>query len=149
MRSGEIQGLNVTIPHKLSVILFLDRLTPVANAAGAVNTVMQQENLLVGDNTDVMGFIADLQRQIPDWLIIQQKKDRTALVLGAGGAARAVVYALASSGWMVWLAARRPKQAKDLIEDLKRKSSDQILDITPISFSKTRFKLLHLIALWL
>ena len=137
MRSGEIQGLNVTIPHKLSVILFLDRLTPVANATGAVNTVMQQENLLVGDNTDVMGFMADLQRQMPDWSTIQQKKDRSALVLGAGGAARAVVYALASTGWMVWLAARRPKQAKDLIEDLKRKSSDQILEITPISFEQT------------
>jgi shikimate dehydrogenase len=97
---------------------------------------MLQENLLVGDNTDVMGFMADLQCQMPDWSIIQQKKDRFALVLGAGGAARAVVYALASTGWTVWLAARRPKQATDLIEDLKRKSSDQILDITPISFDQ-------------
>jgi shikimate dehydrogenase len=136
MRAGEIQGLNVTIPHKLAVILFLDRLTPVANAVGAVNTILRQDNHLVGDNTDGLGFVSDLQIQMPDWSVLQQKQDRGALVLGAGGAARAVVYALASSGWQVWVAARRQEQGEKLCKDLKRNSGDQVLKITPISFEQ-------------
>jgi shikimate dehydrogenase len=136
MRGGEIQGLNVTIPHKRAVIPFFDELMPVANAVGAVNTILWRENCLVGDNTDVMGFMADLQRQVPGWSILTQKKDQAALILGAGGAARAVVYALASSGWKVWVAARRLEQCRNLIEDLKRNSSDQYLDIIPISLEQ-------------
>jgi len=136
MRCGEIQGLNVTIPHKQTVIPFLDKLTPVANAVGAVNTIVPGENGLVGDNTDVKGFMADLQRQVPDRSLMDQKKDRAALVLGAGGAARAVVYALASSGWTVRLAARRLEQAESLIGDLSRNSGDQVLVITTISYEQ-------------
>ncbi len=62
VRSGEIQGLNVTIPHKQNVMPFLDELTPTARAIGAVNTIYLREAKLVGDNTDAPGFLEDLKR---------------------------------------------------------------------------------------
>lgn len=62
VRSGELQGLNVTIPHKQNVIPYLDELTSTAESIGAVNTIYLQENKLIGHNTDAPGFLADLKR---------------------------------------------------------------------------------------
>jgi shikimate dehydrogenase len=114
VRSGELLGLNVTIPHKQNVIEYLDELTPTAKAIGAVNTIYMQENKLIGDNTDAPGFLSDLYSFIGD------KKSSTvdrpkSLVLGAGGSARAVVYALVNDGWDVTIAARRIEQAEHLV----------------------------------
>ena len=64
VRSGEITGLNVTIPHKQSVIKYLDELTPIAQAIGAVNTIYLCNGKLIGDNTDAPGFLSDLKRFI-------------------------------------------------------------------------------------
>src|ERR1051325_1660510 len=61
VRSGEIHGLNVTIPHRQNVIPFLDELTLTARAIGAVNTIYLQQDKLVGDNTDAHGFLLDLK----------------------------------------------------------------------------------------
>jgi len=113
MRRGEIDGLNVTIPHKQAVLFHLDSFTQTAEAIGAVNTIFFQEGRLVGDNTDAAGFLADLKRVLPD-----SPRPRKALILGAGGAARAVVYSLQSTGWQVVIAARRPEQAEALAESL-------------------------------
>jgi shikimate dehydrogenase len=113
VRSDEITGLNVTIPHKQNVIPLLDDLTSTAKAIGAVNTIWMQNGKLTGDNTDVPGFLADLKRFLKnrELEIINRK---SALVLGAGGSARAVVYALINDGWDVTIAARRIEQAKEL-----------------------------------
>src|SRR5512134_2815338 len=62
VRIGEIQGLNVTIPHKQNVIPYLDELTPTARSIGAVNTIYLREDKLIGDNTDAPGFLIDLKR---------------------------------------------------------------------------------------
>lgn len=94
LRSGELHGLNVTIPHKQSVWSMVDELTPSASTIGAVNTLFMKSGQLVGDNTDAPGFWGDLSH-----LLIQNAK--SALVLGAGGAARAVVYALLTRGWTI------------------------------------------------
>ncbi len=107
IRQGRLDGLNVTIPHKQAVIPYLDELTPLATRIGAVNTVYRKGEALVGDNTDVPGFLADLQRQLPGAGI-----PGSALALGSGGSARAVVYALLSSGWRVTIAARRIEAAQ-------------------------------------
>lgn len=61
VRSAELAGLNVTIPHKQTVIPYLDRLTPAAAAIGAVNTIYLRDGQLVGDNTDAPGFLAALE----------------------------------------------------------------------------------------
>jgi shikimate dehydrogenase len=112
VRSGEILGLNVTIPHKHTVISLLDRLTPTAKAIGAVNTISMQKGVLVGENTDAPGFLSDLKNFLPS----KKTENKSALVLGAGGAASAVVYALIHNGWQVSVAARRPEQARELAD---------------------------------
>ncbi|WP_462323950.1 shikimate dehydrogenase [Desulfoplanes sp.] len=91
VRTLPIHGLSVTIPHKETILPFMDTLTDTARAIGAVNTVVRtQDGRLLGDNTDVTGFLAPL--------IGQAIRPKTALVLGAGGAARAVLYGLAQLG---------------------------------------------------
>jgi shikimate dehydrogenase len=114
IRSGEITGLNVTIPHKQNVIPFLDELTPTAKAIGAVNAIYMKEGKLIGDNTDAPGFLADLKRSLTTkaW----RRRAPKALVLGAGGSARAVVYALVHDGWNITIAARHIEQAKQLAD---------------------------------
>ena len=113
MRAGEIDGLNVTIPHKQTVLFHMDAFTETAEAIGAVNTVLHEQGRLIGDNTDAAGFLADLTRVLPD-----SPRPAGALVLGAGGAARAVVYSLLSTGWEVTVAARRLEQAEALADTL-------------------------------
>jgi len=114
LRRGEIHGLNVTIPHKQRVLPLLDALTPAAAAIRAVNTLWAENGTLWGDNTDAPGFLHDLRAQFGAWA----DQPRRALVLGAGGAARAVVYALHAAGWDVAVAARRGAQAQTLCRDL-------------------------------
>ena len=114
MNTGEIQGLNVTIPHKQNIIPLLDELTPAAETIGAVNTIFVQENKLIGDNTDSPGFWGDLKRLA----VSDQQSSSSALVLGAGGSARAVVYALLTHGYHVTITARRIEQAQKLCNQL-------------------------------
>jgi shikimate dehydrogenase len=122
LRKREFKGANVTIPHKEQVIPLLDRLTPAAQAIGAVNTIYKEEEELIGDNTDAPGFMADLKRLFagngqaiePGGSIHSLLNKGKALVLGAGGSARAVVHALHEDDWQIILAARRIEQAQAL-----------------------------------
>jgi shikimate dehydrogenase len=111
VRCSEITGLNVTIPHKQNVIPLLDELTPTAQTIGAVNVIYLRANKLVGDNTDAAGFLSDLKKFMNNR---ESKTEKSALVLGAGGSARSVVYALCEDGWQVTIAARRVEQAQDI-----------------------------------
>jgi shikimate dehydrogenase len=122
LRSGELAGLNVTIPHKQAVLDYLDDLTPLAKAVGAVNTLFRRGLRLVGDNTDVAGFLADLKRVAPALPLNRRQvslRPAHALILGAGGAARAAAFGLAGLGWRVTIAARRIEQAVMLADDLR------------------------------
>jgi len=83
-----IEGLNVTVPHKTRVIECLDRVTEEAEAVGAVNTVIRGDGVLTGDNTDVYGFLMCLREGCG-----MERFPERVCVLGAGGAARGVVYA--------------------------------------------------------
>lgn len=130
MRQGEIHGLNVTIPHKQSVIPLVENLTPVASAIGAVNTIFYRDECIHADNTDAPSFIATLQQHLA---VFPDKK--AALILGAGGAARAVVYALIQAGWRITLAARRIEQALDLIAHYSRQDANNT-QINAIHFSQ-------------
>jgi shikimate dehydrogenase len=85
-------GANITAPHKEIAYALCDRRTPVADALGAVNTVWREDRLLWGDNTDVAGFLANMDDSAPGWA----ERARSAVVIGAGGAARAIIYALMS-----------------------------------------------------
>ncbi len=125
MRSGELQGLNVTIPYKSTVINYLDSLSPVAKATGAVNAILVRDGKLVGENFDCPAFgddLADFLRQA-GLAGHTQQADRVALVLGAGGAARSVVYSLICNGWQVKVVARRIEQAQELARAFQNRSA--------------------------
>lgn len=87
-------GFNVTIPHKQAIMPLCDTLSDAARSIGAVNTVVIRDGRLHGDNTDAFGFTRNLEETIPDFDWTQAP----ALVIGAGGAARAVMWALKDKG---------------------------------------------------
>ncbi len=106
-------GANVTVPHKRAVIPHLDRLSPLARRLGAVNTIVNREGTLEGHNTDVEGFARALGQAG------HSARDQEVLVLGAGGAARAVVAALAGQEpRRLWVAARDRQAAARLTAEL-------------------------------
>lgn len=94
IRDLNMAGVNVTAPHKEGVIPYLDKLSPSASLLRAVNTIVNEQGTLVGHNTDAPGYVAGLQRELSDTKI----KESQALILGGGGAARAVAAGLASAG---------------------------------------------------
>ena len=111
VRRGEIHGINVTVPHKVAALRLCDFFTDEVATTGAVNTVwLDATGRLVGSNTDVDGFRADL--------LANDVAPRRALVLGAGGAARAVVFAIGTLGATVDVAARRDDRAATLVREL-------------------------------
>lgn len=124
VRSGEMIGLNVTIPHKQNVVPFLDELTPTANVIGAVNVIYRRDDKLIGENTDAPGFLVDLKKSLATEP--RSRGDSEALILGAGGSARAVVYALANDGWHLWIAARRPGQAQQLASQFENANAVEL-----------------------
>jgi shikimate dehydrogenase len=112
VRALGLAGLNVTIPHKQAVLPHLDVLSPVARLTGAVNTIVNRDGVLHGDNTDVPG----LSRALDEAGL--RPRARLAIVLGAGGSARATVVALGRRVRTVVVAARRPEQARTLVGEL-------------------------------
>jgi shikimate dehydrogenase len=102
------RGINVTVPHKQGVISLLDRVTSHAEIIGAVNTIVNENGQLVGYNTDWIGFLEALQEAGFD------PTNRRAVLLGAGGAARAVLYALLEQGGTVTIANRDERKAEAL-----------------------------------
>ena len=134
VRSSELTGLNVTIPHKQNVIPFLDELTPTAGSIGAVNIIYMRGGKLVGDNTDAPGFLKDLKGNFSSFPL-----QPSALVLGAGGSARSVVYALVNDGWQVTLAARRIEQAQTLANCFR---SDQVVEFNFPALQLSNFQLI-------
>lgn len=109
MRALGVRGLNVTMPHKRDVIAVLDALTPDAERAGAVNTIVADGSRLVGANTDGPGFVRFLERDAG-----VDPAGARVLLLGGGGAARAIAIALGDAGAEVVVAARRPEQAAEV-----------------------------------
>jgi shikimate dehydrogenase len=122
IRGEDFAGANVTVPHKEAVVPLLDGLTPVAEAIGAVNTLFKQEGRLLGHNTDAAGFLADLHAHGA------RAAESLVLILGAGGAARAVVAACAGVGAEVRVVARRREQA----EALNSIAPVQVFDWSPL-----------------
>lgn len=87
-----VVGFSVTIPHKQAILRFLSAVEPIAQAVGAVNTVIKKNNSWIGTNTDIEGFLAPLQAHQQNW------SQKIAVILGNGGAARAVVAGCAKLG---------------------------------------------------
>jgi shikimate dehydrogenase len=118
-------GCNVTMPHKQAVIPLLDRLEIGAELVGAVNTITRRHNgALIGTNTDVAGFLEPLQDHLK-----QQHYFRMARVLGTGGAARAIVAALAEQGITIVLAGRNPAKAQAILDEIDPDGEHHAVDL--------------------
>src|ERR1700712_3611697 len=123
-----LRGANVTVPHKESVIAYLDHVTPEARAIGAVNTIVRDVDRLIGHNTDAPG----LARSLDDAGV--EIAGARVLVLGAGGAARASVIGLAGRGASrIAIAARRLSQAETLVRELQSACGQVVLEAVDLS----------------
>lgn len=129
------RGCNVTMPHKQAVIPLLDRLDPMAARIGAVNTVVPEDGALVGYNTDAPGFLEPLREDLANTHYF-----RMARVLGTGGAARAIIAALADEHMVLVLAGRNVDKARALLDELDPQGEhhvaplDHFADATDFAF---------------
>lgn len=106
-------GANVTIPHKVSVMRLADQITDRATLIGAANTlIFKNDGKILADNTDGYGFMANLRQGAPDW----DPKAGPAAIFGAGGAARAIIVALADAGVPEILLANRTRPKADALK---------------------------------
>ena len=118
------RGCNVTMPHKQAVMPLLDRLDPLVEKVGAANTVVREGDGLAGYNTDVAGFLEPLAAMLGERHLF-----RMARVLGTGGAARAVVSALAGHGFTIVLAGRDPAKARAMLDELDPGGEHHAVDL--------------------
>ena len=127
IRTDVFLGANITIPHKERVVPLIDRLTEEAQATGAVNTLTREGKRLIGHNTDVPGFKVAL-----DALVGRQKMPKAAVVLGAGGGARAVVFGLIREGFSrVIVFNRHLHRAESLVKHFGRSAAHMELRAMP------------------
>jgi shikimate dehydrogenase len=127
LRAPSVLGANVTIPHKEAALPMMDELDDIARKVGAVNTIVNREGRLHGYNTDVAGFLHALREDAGF-----DPSGRRALVVGAGGAARAAVVSLSeASAASVTVINRTLPRAERLIEDLRPISSATALSALP------------------
>lgn len=128
-RLPDVLGANVTVPHKVAVIDYIDDLSPNARRAGALNTVVNRAGTLYGDNTDIAGFEAAVSGRR------SQKPLSRALVLGAGGAARAVVLALEAMGVETIVVANRSEERAQALAESLRPTTVAISSLDGPSFA--------------
>lgn len=116
LRTGEFAGGNVTIPHKEAVFALCDSVDELARTIGAVNTLIVRDGKVHGTNTDYLGFLGNLDAQAPDWSDVAGD----AVVIGAGGAARAILVALRERfGGRVHVLNRTLANAQALVEEIE------------------------------
>ena len=109
MKEGKIDGLNVTLPFKKTILPYLEELTPLANKTQSVNTVFKKNNKIIGDNTDTGGFELGLKH------INYNVKNKKIFILGAGGVAPSIILALKKLGASkVAITNRTKKKAEDI-----------------------------------
>ena len=122
LRSGEWSGANVTIPHKQAVLPLLDELGETAAALGAANTLIRIGKMLRGENTDVSGFLTEIDSFELDL------DGRPVLIFGAGGSARAVAFGLLQRGAEVRILARNVTKGAQLSRELHRVTAGRLLN---------------------
>lgn len=131
-------GGNVTLPHKEVAFANIAKLDDAAKAIGAVNTLWLEGNKLCGGNTDAYGFSANMDQFAPDWR--QENKCKKAIVIGAGGAARAIIYAILEAGFKeVHIVNRTFERADNLANLFGEKCQAHKWDELPALLSGTDF----------
>ena len=117
LKAMKMKGVNCTIPHKIDVLKYLDEISPSAKLIGAVNTIVNKDGKLYGDNTDGKGFMESLRSENID------PKGKRIVILGAGGASRAISVEMALSGAEhITIVNIHEKKAMSLVELLRNKT---------------------------
>jgi shikimate dehydrogenase len=131
LAADEFVGANVTIPHKEAALALADEASEAAQEIGAANTLSFGDDRIRADNTDAAGLLAALPAPV---------EERTALVLGAGGSARAAVWALAGRGALVSLWNRTGGRADELVRDLAMAGAGTVAEgrLAPVSAEQAR-----------
>ncbi|WP_144549889.1 shikimate dehydrogenase [Peribacillus simplex] len=138
MKALGIEGFNITIPHKTSIIPFLDEVDELALAIGAVNTVVNKNGRFIGYNTDGKGFFKSLCDEISGDI-----KAKKTLVIGAGGAARAIYFTLVKEGVkQVDIANRTKERAAQLVSDCPYDKVSKALSIIEAEESLSQYDLI-------
>ncbi|MDF1508280.1 shikimate dehydrogenase [Robertmurraya sp. DFI.2.37] len=123
-RAMNISGFNVTVPHKVAIISLLDGVDPLARSIGAVNTVVNENGRLIGYNTDGSGYVKALKSEL------QGLNEKKVLMIGAGGAARAIYFTLAFEGVAhIDLTNRTPIKAERLVEECPYHAKSNIISL--------------------
>tara|TARA_B100000029_G_scaffold37867_1_gene35568 strand:+ start:106 stop:888 length:783 start_codon:yes stop_codon:yes gene_type:complete len=112
IKLDKINGINVTIPFKKAIIPFLDYLTPLAQEAQSVNTVLKKDNKIIGDNTDIGGFQESIKN------INYNVKDKKIFILGAGGVAPSIIIALKKLGASKIALSNRTKEKAEVLKNI-------------------------------
>ncbi len=131
LKTLNIKGVNITVPHKEEVVKYLDEISEEVKYIKACNTIKNIDGYLVGYNTDAYGFITGLKE------LVEDLSNKTVLVLGAGGASRAVIYSLIKEGIeKLYVANRTVERAYQILEDFR--SLNRFIDeiLLPIPLNK-------------
>ena len=117
MRKDELIGFNITLPYKTVILKYIDQLDESANISGSVNTVYKYRNRIFGGNTDGIGFVKTLEKDLP-----RRLKIKNFFIIGSGGASRGIVFSLCKKNiGKILLTNRSVQNARLLIEDVKKK----------------------------
>ncbi|WP_460177635.1 shikimate dehydrogenase [Thermodesulfovibrio hydrogeniphilus] len=135
IRALNIKGVNITVPHKEEVIQYLDELSEETKNIGAVNTILNKEGILKGFNTDAKGFIYSLKEAEVSI------SNKNVLIIGAGGAARALVYGILNEGGKIFIYNRTIEKAKALEGRFQNFGSIEVLD----KMEKNTIEKMHII----
>ncbi len=138
MKALGIRGISVTLPHKSAVIPLLDEVDDLAKRIGAVNTIVNDDGRLIGYNTDAIGALKALEEKI-------ELSGKTCLIIGAGGAARAIGFILRENGVDLKVANRSTERGKSLVlslscpfiplDELEKATADLLIHTTPVGMS--------------
>ena len=140
IKNNKIQGINITVPFKKSVISFLDELTPLANETQSVNTIFKKDNKVIGDNTDVAGFENGLK------YINFDTKNKKIFIIGAGGVVPSIITALKRLGVSKISLSNRTKEKAEYLKNIyqhiniidwgKTTDFDMIINATSVGLQK-------------
>jgi len=138
MKALGIKGMSVTIPHKSAVVPLLDKIDGLAETIGAVNTIVNHDGVLTGYNTDATGALRALEERI-------EIDGKTCVIIGAGGAARAIGFILKQHGMHVTITNRSVERGKELadslkgafvrLEEISKVDMDVLIQTTPVGMS--------------
>jgi len=141
LQEQSIHGFNVTVPYKQKIIPYIDMLDEEAKVIGAVNTVLRENNKWKGFNTDGIGYVRSLEQAFPQ--LEAEREKVNVLILGAGGAARGIYYALMNAGYLyIDIANRTPSHAKAIASLQKTGVKTRIKTLSEVEASLSKYKVI-------